>query len=214
MDQLVVGPATTERHHEGVDDQVGGLVDTHRPAHDRLVMEVFDPGEEQGEDNKDHVLFPRRIDGRYAALHRRASDIWLASSTDLVTWPEEHMGSVMGPRADNWWDPVRIGGGGPPIHTEHGWLTLYHGYQAQHVYRIGVAMLDLEDPSRVINRPREPIFEPEEAWEIRGDVPHVVFSAANPVVDGTVYVYYGAADHVIGLATCSLDDLIDYALHG
>jgi predicted GH43/DUF377 family glycosyl hydrolase len=71
--------------------------------------------------------------------------------------------------------------------------------------------LDLDDPSRVIHRPKGRIFWPEALWELRGDVPNVVFSNANPVVDGTVYVYYGGADHVIGLATCSLADLLDFA---
>jgi predicted GH43/DUF377 family glycosyl hydrolase len=75
-------------------------------------------------------------------------------------------------------------------------------------------VLDLDDPSRVIHRPKEFIFEPQELWELRGDVPNVVFSCGNPVVDGTVYVYYGAGDHVIGLATAGLADLIDYGQHG
>jgi predicted GH43/DUF377 family glycosyl hydrolase len=66
----------------------------------------------------------------------------------------------------------------------------------------------------VIRRPAGPIFWPEELWELRGDVPNVVFSCASPVVDGTVYVFYGGADHVIGLATCRLDELVEYALHG
>jgi predicted GH43/DUF377 family glycosyl hydrolase len=75
-------------------------------------------------------------------------------------------------------------------------------------------LLDLEDPTKVVHRPKEPIFWPEELWELRGDVQQVVFSCANPVVGDTVYVYYGGADHVIGLATCPLAVLIDYALHG
>ena len=73
---------------------------------------------------------------------------------------------------------------------------------------------DLEYPSNVLRRPAEAIFEPREMWELRGDIPNVVFSGANPVVDGTVYVYYGGGDHAIGLATCLLSDLIDFALNG
>lgn len=167
-----------------------------------------------GEDNKDHVLFPRRINGRYVALHRRPPQVWLAESEDLLHWPEEHMRPIFGPRPDNGWDEKRVGGNGVPIETEHGWLMLYHGYNDMRVYRMGVCMLDLEDPSRVISRPKSFILEPGEIWELRGDVPNVVFSCANPVVDGTVYVYYGGADHVIGLATCPLNDLIDFALKG
>jgi predicted GH43/DUF377 family glycosyl hydrolase len=167
-----------------------------------------------GEDNKDHVLFPRQIGSRYVALHRRPPQIWLAESPDLLSWPAEHMRPLFGPRPDNGWDNKRVGGNGPPIETEAGWLMLYHAYDQQHVYRLGVALLDRDDPGRVLRRPRAPIFEPEELWELRGDVPNVVFSCANPVVDGQVYVYYGAADHVIGLATCALDELLTFALTG
>ncbi len=168
----------------------------------------------RGEDNKDHFLLPRKIKGRYVAFHRRLRDIWLAESDDLITWPEEHMRIVMGPGPDNSWDCKRVGGNGPPIETDHGWLMLYHGYEHQNIYRFGVCLLDREDPARVLNRPREPIFEPEELWELEGHVPNVVFSSANPVVNDIVHVYYGAADHVIALATCRLDELIDYARFG
>ena len=175
----------------------------------------------RGEDNKDHVLFPRRIatrnggrhSARYAALHRRWPGVWLAYSGDLVTWPEEDMAPIYGPRTQGW-DSKSVGSNGVPIETEHGWLLLNHGYDDQHIYRLGVLLLDLDDPTRVIGRPRDPIFWPEELWELRGDVPNVVFSCANPVVDGTVYVYYGGGDHVIGLATCRLDDLVQFARDG
>ena len=168
----------------------------------------------QGEDNKDHVLFPRRINGRYIALHRRPPQVWLAESDDLMKWPEEHMRPIFGPRAENGWDEKRVGGNGVPIETEHGWLMLYHAYNDDHVYRLGVCLLDLDDPAKVVHRAKDFIFEPKELWELRGDVPNVVFSCANPVVDGTIYVYYGGADHVIGLATCNLSDLLDFARHG
>ena len=168
----------------------------------------------RGEDNKDHILFPRKIGGRYVALHRRRPDVWLAYSDDLQTWREADMTPIFGPRPGDGWDSKSVGGNGPPIETEAGWLVLYHAYDHDHVYRLGVLLLDLEDPSRVIHRPAAPIFWPEELWELRGDVPNVVFSCANPVVDGTVYVYYGGGDHVIGLATCPLSDLLDFARAG
>ena len=171
----------------------------------------------RGEDNKDHVLFPRRINGCYVALHRRPPQVWLAESDDLLTWPADRMRPIFGPRpgnAGNGWDEKRVGGSGAPIETEHGWLMLYHAYDEQHVYRLGVCLLDLDDPGRVIHRPKDFIFEPQELWELRGDVPNVVFSCANPVVNGVVHVYYGAADHVIGLATCRLNDLLDTARFG
>lgn len=167
----------------------------------------------RGEDNKDHVLFPRRIRGFFALLHRPRPEIWIAYSDDLVSWPKIKMKKVFGPRPGNW-DSGAVGANGVPIETEEGWLLFYHGYDENRVYRFGVALLDLEDPAKVINRPKEPIFWPEEIWELRGDVPNVVFSCANIVVNGKVYVYYGGGDHVIGLATASPPELLDYAGHG
>ncbi len=167
-----------------------------------------------GEDNKDHVLFPRRIQGNYMALHRRAPDVWLAESSDLTHWPEESMRPIFGPRLENGWDSFRVGGGGVPIETEYGWLIVYHAYDPSHIYRLGTCLLDLEDPASVVHRPKDFIFEPREMWELRGDVPNVVFSCANLVVGDTVYVYYGGADHVIGLATIEFAELLDYARFG
>lgn len=168
----------------------------------------------RGEDNKDHVLFPQRIGGRFVALHRRWPHVWLAYSADLVTWPEEEMAPIYGPRPENWWDAKSVGSNGVPIETPYGWLCINHGYAEDRIYRLGVILLDREDPTKVLRRPTEPIFWPEELWELKGDVPNVVFSNANPVVDGQVYVYYGGADHVIGLATCSLAALVEYARFG
>jgi predicted GH43/DUF377 family glycosyl hydrolase len=167
-----------------------------------------------GEDNKDHVLFPRKINGRFAAFHRRRPHVWIAYSSDLKTWKETDMAPIYGPREENWWDNISVGSNGVPIETPNGWVCLNHAYDKQSTYRLGVILLALEDPSRVIHRPKEPVFWPEEIWEIRGDVPRVVFSCANPVVNGTVYVFYGGADHVIGLATCPLSELVEYARFG
>ena len=160
-----------------------------------------------GEDNKDHVLFPRRIGGRYVALHRRPPSVWMAYSDDLQTWGDFHV--LIEPRPGGW-DGKRVGAGGVPIETEHGWLMFYHGYNQAHCYRLSVCLLDLDEPWRVIARPADYILEPQETWELKGDVPTVVFSAANPVVDGTVYVYYGAADRLIALATCNLAEAVSW----
>jgi predicted GH43/DUF377 family glycosyl hydrolase len=165
----------------------------------------------KGEDNKDHVLFPRRIGGRYAAFHRRPPSIWIAYSEDLEHWGGFQV--AMEPRSGNW-DCARVGAGGVPMETEDGWLVLYHGYDDGIVYRFGVCLLDIDDPTQIVARPREFLMEPRETWEQKGDVPHAIFSTANPVVGGTVYVYYGGADRVIGLATCQLDDLLQFACAG
>ena len=167
-----------------------------------------------GEDNKDNLLFPRRIKGKYVAFHRRAPQVWLAESADLVHWPQELMHPIFAPRPENGWDSFRVGGGGVPIETEHGWLVIYHAYDPSHTYRLGACLLDLDNPAVVIHRPKEFILEPREMWEIRGDVPNVVFSCANPVVGGEVYIYYGGADHVIGLATIRLSELVEFARFG
>jgi predicted GH43/DUF377 family glycosyl hydrolase len=182
-----------------------------------IVWEIIGPLV-MGEFNKDHMLFPRKIGGRYAALHRRDPHVWIAYSDDLRIWRESDMARMYGPRYDNDWDCYKVGSNGVPIETEHGWLCLYHGVDKAAVgsftYRTGVILLDLEDPTQVIRRPQRPIFWPEELWELRGDVPNVVFTCANPVVNGVVHVFYGGADHVIGLATCTLSELLDYALYG
>jgi predicted GH43/DUF377 family glycosyl hydrolase len=169
-----------------------------------------------GEDNKDHVLFPRQIGGRYVALMRRWPDVWLAYSEDLRRWPEEAMVRLYGARSEDpgAWDSKSVGSNGVPVETPAGWLLLNHGYNADHVYRFGVVLLDRDDPTRVLARPRQAIFEPRELWELRGDVTNVVFSCANPVVDGTVYVFYGGGDHVIGLATAPLSELLALAAGG
>ena len=164
-----------------------------------------------GEKNKDHALFPRRIGGRYVSFHRPPPAMWLAYSDDLASWGSFQM--LMEPRPGQW-DGRTIGAGGVPIETEHGWLIIYHAYDDTRTYRFGAALLDLEDPSQVIHRPQDFILEPREPWERKGDVAMAIFTTANPVVDGTVYVYYGGADRVIGLATCQLDDLLEFARFG
>jgi len=198
-----------EFHGQGTPTHAGGgILPMIARSHNLIVWERLGPIV-RGEDNKDHVLFPRRIRGRYAALHRRWPQVWLAYSDDLCTWREAEMQPLFGPRPEGHWDSKSVGANGVPIETEQGWLLLYHGYDQDHVYRFGACLLDLEEPHRLIRRPRDPLFWPQELWELRGDVPNVVFSCANPVVNGTVYLFYGGGDHVIGLATCRLDDLLD-----
>lgn len=162
--------------------------------------------------NKDHVLFPEKINGRYAILHRRPASIWIGYSHDLKTWTDHQV--IMNPRPDNDWDSKSIGGNGVPIKTEHGWLLFYHGYEANHIYRSSVALLDLDDPTKVINRPKSFIIEPKETWEIKGDVPNVIFSCTNLVVGDEIYFYYAGADRLIGLATAPFADVLDFARLG
>jgi len=163
-------------------------------------------------ENKDHVLFPEKIGGRYAILHRRSPNIWIGYSDDLINWTNHSI--IMKPRSGDEWDSKSIGGNGLPIKTEQGWLLFYHGYSEKHIYRQSVALLDLDDPSKVIHRPKDFIMEPEETWELKGDVPNVIFSCSNNVVGDDLWFYYAGTDRVIGLATAPLSDVIDFARRG
>ncbi len=150
------------------------------------------------ESNKDAALFPEKVNGRYLMLHRRPPNIWLAYSDDLRHW-DNHL-SLMQPIPDSRWESEKIGAAGPPIKTKEGWLLIYHGVNGNGRYSLGVALLDMQDPTKILFRQTEPILEPELEWEINGYVPNVVFSCGQAVVDRKIYVYYGGADTAIGVA--------------
>ncbi len=169
---------------------------------------------EQG--NRNGVLFPEKINGLYARLDRPFGDpndtcgMWISYSPDLVYWGQSR--PVMGPRA-GFWDGLKVGAGAVPIRTEKGWLEIYHGVTntgAGLIYRLGACLLDLKDPSQVIARGEDAILWPEHPYEMTGRVGNVVFTC-NALLDddGTVRIYYGAADTCIGLAEGKLSDLID-----
>jgi len=164
-----------------------------------------------GPDNKDAALFPRTVNGRYVAFHRIPSSMWIASSDDLVTWGDYR--KIMDPRP-GCYDDLKLGAGGPPIETELGWLVIYHGVDHNRVYRLGVALLDKDDPAKVLHRPAEPVLEPEEPWELAGDVPNVVFTCGTAELGEDYLIYYGGADRVIGLATANRRELLDFAANG
>ena len=166
-------------------------------------------------DNKDAVLFPEKIGGRYARLDRPVAfgggkaDIWISYSEDLCHWGSSQV--VMEARG-GYWDHDRIGAAAPPIKTEQGWLEIYHGVKevtGAPIYRLGAVLLDLEDPSKVVGRSDYPILSPREIYERVGDVFNVVFSCGGIVErSGEVRIYYGAADTCICLATMCMDDLL------
>ncbi len=166
--------------------------------------------------NKDAALFPRRIRGRYWMLHRPSSGgaehIWVAESSDLVFWGRPRL--VLPERGGTWWDGERVGAGAVPIETEAGWLVLYHGVKVVAGvpnYRLGVALLDRDDPARVISRCAHPVLGPEAPYERVGNGLNVVFTCGALVREGTVWLYYGAADSCVALAHVRLDDLVEYA---
>jgi predicted GH43/DUF377 family glycosyl hydrolase len=173
-------------------------------------------------EDKNAALLPHRIDGRWVLLHRPTTqfggghgEILLSRSHDLLNWsaPEQ----VLQPRPGGWWDSLRIGIGPPPLPTEHGWLLLYHGVKetvAGAVYRVGLALLDLDEPTRVLHRLASWVLAPAAAYERTGDVPNVVFPCGliHDPASGVVRLYYGAADSSICLATARLDELLDAVL--
>ncbi len=167
--------------------------------------------------NKNVTIFPEKIGGRYAALHRPMLDgferpaIWAASSPDLRSWGNHRF--VASARDDSW-DNAKIGGGAPPfrVRTEEydGWLAIYHGVTSSPAaYSLGALLLDAKDPSHVIARSREPILEPETAYERDGFFNGVVFTCGLLVDDDRVRVYYGAADGVTAVADLSLDEILN-----
>jgi predicted GH43/DUF377 family glycosyl hydrolase len=170
--------------------------------------------------NKDAALFPRKIKGRFVRFDRPSTpgghDMWMSYSEDLVHWGDSRV--VMETRP-GFWDSARIGAGAPPIETDKGWLEIYHGVKqtsAGNIYRLGCAMFDLDDPSRIIGRSKIPVLTPREYYERTGDVPNVVFTCGAILEAGTgeVKIYYGASDTCICVATARLEDLLESALSG
>lgn len=159
--------------------------------------------------NKNAALFPEQLGGEYALIHRPMGfawgheadtlDMWLSFSPDLRTW-HGHRRLLRARRGEADWEYTKIGLGAPPFRTERGWLLLYHAVDRRMVYRLGLALLDLADPTRVLKRTDAPILEPAADWEVRGDVNNVVFTCGAVLRGTELWVYYGGADTVIGLA--------------
>ena len=169
-------------------------------------------------EDKDAALFPVRFNGLYAMLHRPVprsamlgAHIWLSFSPDLKHWGDHR--EVVHAREGGWWDANKIGLCAPPLETEQGWLILYHGVRTTasgSIYRLGLALLDRDDPTRMTHRGDEWVFGPRTHYERDGDVDDVVFPCGWLVRNGTVHMYYGAADSCIAYATAKLDELLDY----
>ena len=137
--------------------------------------------------------------------------MWVSRSPDMVHWGEHDI--FLEARSGGWWDANKIGLNAPPLETPEGWLILYHGVRVSGAgvnYRLGLALADLDRPDRIIKRNDRWIFGPREAYERNGDVGNVVFPCGWTLVDGRVFMYYGGADTVVGLATADLSDLLAY----
>jgi len=183
-------------------------------------------------DVRNGVLFPEKINGKFRRFERpnkaalengtiSGNSICLSESEDLLKWTE--VGVLMSGRF-HYWDE-RIGSGPPPVKTEKGWLHIYHGiaehFGAASIYQGGVALLDLENPLKIISRSNNNFIEPREIWELAGQVPNVVFPSGMIVeeydergfakLDSAVKIYYGAADTVVGLAETTIKELIEFS---
>lgn len=164
-----------------------------------------------GVDDKDSCIISEKIHGKYVIFHRLPPVIWIDYATDLSFGENRWLGGhpLMGPRVNSW-DNLKIGLNGPPEKTQDGWLLLYHGVSREdQKYRMGAALLDLDNPLKVIARLTNPIFEPIAWYENEGYRPGTVFSNGQVIKDGILYVYYGGADKYLGVATTPLQKILD-----
>ncbi|PYP82970.1 MAG: glycosidase [Blastocatellia bacterium AA13] len=171
-------------------------------------------------EDKDAALLPHRIGGRWVLIHRPVSgfpgsraNMWLSYSPDLKHWGDHCV--MLEARRGAWWDANKIGLSPPAIETSEGWLVIYHGVRmtaAGCLYRLGLALFDLEDPARLVKRGDEWVFGPDESYERVGDVGDVVFPCGlvHDPATGNLRLYYGAADTSIALATGNVGELLDW----
>jgi predicted GH43/DUF377 family glycosyl hydrolase len=168
-------------------------------------------------DHRNVVIFPEKIGGRYARLDRPHSEIspwsiWISYSPDLIHWGDSKV--LIKPEKYHW-DSMKVGPGAVPIKTDRGWLNIFHGvYQTMSgsVYRLGAALHDLKDPSKVLGVADDWILQPEDPWEVSGYVPNVVFTCGAVAEDKTVRIYWGGADSVMCTGEADLDSLVELCL--
>jgi beta-1,2-mannobiose phosphorylase / 1,2-beta-oligomannan phosphorylase len=168
-------------------------------------------------EDKDAALLPRRIDNRWVLIHRPntafGAHMWISYSPDLRHWGNHKL--MLEARRGGWWDANKIGLSCPPIETPEGWLVIYHGVRqtaSGSLYRLGLALFDLQQPDKVLLRGNQWIFGPETDYERKGDVDNVVFPCGYTIAaDGdTLNLYYGGADSCIALATGSIKALVEW----
>jgi len=161
-----------------------------------------------GQDDKDAALFPEKINGQYYVIHRTYHAICLDSLNSLDS-DQPLLGAtpIIGPR-QGMWDSHKVGLSCPPIKTKAGWFMLYHGIDDAGVYRTGAVLLNLDNPFEVIGRTADYIFEPKKNYEKNGQVNQVVFPCGSVIDKGKLYVYYGGADSVVGVATAPFAEIL------
>lgn len=166
-----------------------------------------------GPENKDVTIFPEKIGGYYVALNRPvpfgigAPSMWIAKSPDLLHWGEQKLFSAVNKEGN--WDDGRVGGGAVPIKTEKGWLVIYHAADEMDRYCLGLCLLDLENPEKILARLDHPFMEPEADYEKEGFFGNVVFTCGALLEKDVVIIYYGAADDKICRADIALSDIFE-----
>lgn len=168
-----------------------------------------------GMDDKDACIVKSMHDEGYIAFHRLNDVIWMDFLKDLDFADEKYLsGGVIAQSRKDKWDNIKLGISGPPFETEKGWVLLYHAVSdPDFKYKVGAMLLDSNDPRVILGRTEEPIFEPVEPYETHGQVPNVVFPCGQAVIDGVIYLYYGGADSVVGVATMQLESLLSVLLN-
>lgn len=161
-------------------------------------------------DNKDAAIFPESINGKYLVFHRVKESICadFLNSLDFSKEKITRCIEMLLPRK-GMWDGLKVGISTPPVRTSAGWLVLYHGVSWSSIYRVGAALLDFEDPTIILARTAIPFFEPKEDYELNGIISNVVFPCGMVVRGGVIYIYYGGADKVVGVATIKLAELLE-----
>ncbi|UCG55752.1 MAG: hypothetical protein JSU70_12875 [Phycisphaerales bacterium] len=170
-------------------------------------------------DDRDVVLFPEKINGQYWMMHRPLEWVgpeygtedacaWISSADDLLGFRK----STLLIKQRYPWEAYKLGVNTPPIKTEHGWLTIYHAVGSDKYYRLGALLLDLHDPGKVLHRTTDWIMQAEADYEVDGYYKGCVFPCGKVVIDDTLFVYYGAADKYVGLATCRVEELLEHLL--
>jgi predicted GH43/DUF377 family glycosyl hydrolase len=160
-------------------------------------------------DDKDSALFPEKFKGKYLIIHRIGDDVDLAFVSDLELKTEKELEEYRWlPTRKGMWDSKKVGIAAPPIKTQEGWLVLYHGVSEDNVYRLGAVLCDIKDPTKITARTDEPIFEPETTYEKKGETPNVVFPCGAVLIGNKIFIYYGGADKVVGVATAPLATLL------
>jgi predicted GH43/DUF377 family glycosyl hydrolase len=173
------------------------------------------------DDDRDVYIFPERINGKFVRISRpmyacgegyvnKSAAIWISFSDDLMEWPTRQL--LM--KGEYWWESKKIGGSCPPLKTPYGWFMIVHGVcEEDQSYRVGAVLMDLVHPEKILARTKEPIMVPDQDYEARGVYNGCVFPTGNVVKDGILYVYYGAADKTVCVATCDFEELLQGMIH-